>query len=105
VHSDTQWLSHNNLIDYSLLVGADARSRKLVLGIIDYNRQYRPPRHASCEEAVLVVHGHVQQPSSVLATSGAPMDRLVSKYGHIRAGSRRAAVGIQRVPCHGSLPP
>lgn len=41
VNYDTQWLSHNNLIDYSLLVGADARSRKLVLGIIDYNRAYQ----------------------------------------------------------------
>ena len=37
---DTQFLSHLNVMDYSLLVGVDATKNELVVGIIDYLRTY-----------------------------------------------------------------
>jgi 1-phosphatidylinositol-3-phosphate 5-kinase len=39
VHRDTEFLARHNVMDYSLLVGLDA-SRRLVVGIVDYIRQY-----------------------------------------------------------------
>ncbi|KAL4855645.1 putative 1-phosphatidylinositol-3-phosphate 5-kinase [Chlorella vulgaris] len=38
--SDTSFLSGLGVMDYSLLVGVDKRSQELVVGVIDYIRQY-----------------------------------------------------------------
>ena len=40
IHNDTSFLSQLNVMDYSLLVGVDARREDLVVGIIDFIRQY-----------------------------------------------------------------
>lgn len=40
IHNDTNFLSHLNVMDYSLLVGIDAGNQELVVGIIDFLRQY-----------------------------------------------------------------
>jgi hypothetical protein len=40
VLNDTKFLSWINVVDYSILVGMDERNNELVLGIIDYMRQY-----------------------------------------------------------------
>ena len=38
--NDTLFLSIINIIDYSILVGIDEEKHELVIGIIDYMRQY-----------------------------------------------------------------
>lgn len=40
ISSDTEFLSSNCVMDYSLLVGLDSESKELVLGIIDYIRTF-----------------------------------------------------------------
>lgn len=40
VHNDTLFLNNLNVVDYSLLVGLDIEKNELVVGIIDYIRQY-----------------------------------------------------------------
>ena len=40
VHSDTAFLSSLGIMDYSLLAGVDKHSGELVVGIIDFIRQY-----------------------------------------------------------------
>jgi hypothetical protein len=40
VYNDTLFLSKLNMMDYSLLVGVDQKNNQLVVGIIDYIRQY-----------------------------------------------------------------
>ncbi|XP_066922727.1 1-phosphatidylinositol 3-phosphate 5-kinase-like isoform X3 [Clytia hemisphaerica] len=40
IHNDTEFLSTNMVMDYSLLVGIDEARMKLVVGIIDYIRTY-----------------------------------------------------------------
>ena len=40
IWADTNFLSNLNVMDYSLLVGVDNTRRELVVGIIDYLRQY-----------------------------------------------------------------
>lgn len=40
VHNDTLFLTSVNVVDYSLLVGLDIDKNELVVGIIDYIRQY-----------------------------------------------------------------
>jgi len=40
IHNDTKFLSQLNVMDYSLLVGVDAQREDLVVGIIDFIRQY-----------------------------------------------------------------
>jgi 1-phosphatidylinositol-3-phosphate 5-kinase len=40
IHNDTVFLTKNNVMDYSLLVAVDESSNKLIVGIIDYIRQY-----------------------------------------------------------------
>lgn len=38
--NDTLFLSIVNIVDYSILVGFDEESHEIVVGIIDYMRQY-----------------------------------------------------------------
>lgn len=45
VWNDTSFLTSINVMDYSLLVGVDEERRELVLGIIDYIRQYTWDKH------------------------------------------------------------
>ncbi|XP_025836877.1 1-phosphatidylinositol 3-phosphate 5-kinase isoform X2 [Agrilus planipennis] len=40
IHSDTEFLSGQSVMDYSLLVGLDSNNKELVLGIIDYIRTF-----------------------------------------------------------------
>ncbi|CAL5080256.1 unnamed protein product [Urochloa decumbens] len=40
IWNDTAFLSHMNVMDYSLFVGVDRQNKELVFGIIDYLRQY-----------------------------------------------------------------
>lgn len=40
IHNDTQFLSSQCVMDYSLLVGLDENSKELVVGIIDYIRTF-----------------------------------------------------------------
>ncbi|CAM9116995.1 unnamed protein product [Discosporangium mesarthrocarpum] len=40
IHNDTQFLTNTNIVDYSIVVGLDEEKRELVVGIIDYMRQY-----------------------------------------------------------------
>lgn len=40
IHNDTLLLSQLNVMDYSLLVGVDPEAKRLVVGIIDYIREY-----------------------------------------------------------------
>jgi 1-phosphatidylinositol-3-phosphate 5-kinase len=40
VHNDTLFLSKQEIVDYSILVGIDDSRKELVVGIIDYLRQY-----------------------------------------------------------------
>ncbi|XP_066249810.1 1-phosphatidylinositol 3-phosphate 5-kinase isoform X1 [Euwallacea similis] len=40
IHNDTEFLSTQSVMDYSLLVGLDSTNRELVLGIIDYIRTF-----------------------------------------------------------------
>lgn len=40
IYNDTLFLAHNDVMDYSLLVGIDEQSKELVVGIIDYFRKY-----------------------------------------------------------------
>lgn len=40
VTNDTKYLTHNTIVDYSLLVGVDLDNEELVVGIIDYLRTY-----------------------------------------------------------------
>lgn len=45
VWNDTSFLASVDVMDYSLLVGVDEESRELVLGIIDFMRQYTWDKH------------------------------------------------------------
>lgn len=45
VWNDTSFLTSINVMDYSLLVGVDEERRELILGIIDYMRQYTWDKH------------------------------------------------------------
>lgn len=45
VWNDTAFLTSINVMDYSLLVGVDEERRELILGIIDYMRQYTWDKH------------------------------------------------------------
>lgn len=45
VWNDTSFLASNDVMDYSLLVGVDEERKELVLGIIDYMRQYTWDKH------------------------------------------------------------
>ncbi|KAL8160086.1 hypothetical protein V2J09_001623 [Rumex salicifolius] len=45
VWNDTSFLASVDVMDYSLLVGVDEESKELVLGIIDYMRQYTWDKH------------------------------------------------------------
>jgi hypothetical protein len=45
IHNDTLFLSKLNVMDYSLLVGIDDEKKELVVGIIDYMRQYTWDKH------------------------------------------------------------
>uniref|UniRef100_A0A7N0TLC9 1-phosphatidylinositol-3-phosphate 5-kinase n=2 Tax=Kalanchoe fedtschenkoi TaxID=63787 RepID=A0A7N0TLC9_KALFE len=45
VWNDTSFLASVDVMDYSLLVGVDNESKELVLGIIDYMRQYTWDKH------------------------------------------------------------
>lgn len=48
---DTAFLAGLGVMDYSLLVGLDSHSHRLVIGIIDFIRQVRPVRrHSSSHE-------------------------------------------------------
>lgn len=40
INRDSSFLEKNGVMDYSLLVGLDAKEKLLVLGIIDYIRTY-----------------------------------------------------------------
>jgi len=40
VHNDTIFLSKNEVVDYSILVGVDETNHELIVGIIDYLRLY-----------------------------------------------------------------
>lgn len=40
IENDTEFLSHVNIVDYSILVGIDEDNFEVVVGIIDYMRQY-----------------------------------------------------------------
>lgn len=40
VHNDSMFLTSLSVVDYSLLVGLDNEKNELVVGIIDYIRQY-----------------------------------------------------------------
>ncbi|KAF5269883.1 hypothetical protein FQR65_LT05681 [Abscondita terminalis] len=40
IHNDTEFLSEQSVMDYSLLVGLDSDNKELVLGIIDYIRTF-----------------------------------------------------------------
>eukprot|EP00002_Diphylleia_rotans_P027542 TRINITY_DN5525_c0_g1_i3.p1 TRINITY_DN5525_c0_g1~~TRINITY_DN5525_c0_g1_i3.p1 ORF type:complete len:1655 (-),score=257.85 TRINITY_DN5525_c0_g1_i3:220-5184(-) len=40
IYNDTKFLSSVNVVDYSILVGIDEENKELVVGIIDYIRQY-----------------------------------------------------------------
>ena len=46
IHNDTVFLTKINVMDYSLLVAVDEVSNKLVVGIIDYIRQYTMDKQA-----------------------------------------------------------
>ncbi len=45
IFNDTLMLSKLNVMDYSLLVGVDNENEELVVGIIDYMRQYTWDKH------------------------------------------------------------
>ncbi|XVF86982.1 hypothetical protein PTKIN_Ptkin18bG0084200 [Pterospermum kingtungense] len=45
VWNDTAFLASSDVMDYSLLVGVDEEKHELVLGIIDYMRQYTWDKH------------------------------------------------------------
>lgn len=45
VWNDTSFLASVDVMDYSLLVGMDEEGKELVLGIIDYMRQYTWDKH------------------------------------------------------------
>ncbi|KAK5642357.1 hypothetical protein RI129_008524 [Pyrocoelia pectoralis] len=40
IHNDTEFLSEQSVMDYSLLVGLDSDNKELVIGIIDYIRTF-----------------------------------------------------------------
>jgi 1-phosphatidylinositol-3-phosphate 5-kinase len=40
IENDTEFLSQINIVDYSILVGIDEDNFEVVVGIIDYMRQY-----------------------------------------------------------------
>ena len=40
MQNDTSFLSIVNVVDYSIVVGFDEQSQEIVVGIIDYLRQY-----------------------------------------------------------------
>jgi len=46
IHNDTVFLTKINVMDYSLLVAVDEASNKLIVGIIDYIRQYTMDKQA-----------------------------------------------------------
>ena len=46
VHNDTVFLTKINVMDYSLLVAVDEDSNKIIVGIIDYIRQYTYDKQA-----------------------------------------------------------
>jgi len=46
IHNDTVFLTKINVMDYSLLVALDQSSNKLIVGIIDYIRQYTMDKQA-----------------------------------------------------------
>jgi len=45
IYNDTLFLSKLNVMDYSLLVGVDSHNQRLLVGIIDYVRQYTWDKH------------------------------------------------------------
>ena len=58
---DTAFLAGLGVMDYSLLVGLDSHSHRLVIGIIDFIRQVCPVRlHSSscqCRPSAIPLHG------------------------------------------------
>ncbi len=40
INNDTLFLSRQNIVDYSILLGIDEEKREIVMGIIDYLHQY-----------------------------------------------------------------
>jgi 1-phosphatidylinositol-3-phosphate 5-kinase len=40
VHNDTLFLSKQDIVDYSILLGMNEKTKTVVLGIIDYLHQY-----------------------------------------------------------------
>jgi 1-phosphatidylinositol-3-phosphate 5-kinase len=40
IQSDTSFLSRQNIVDYSILLGIDEEKKEIVMGIIDYLHQY-----------------------------------------------------------------
>ncbi|KAK9726843.1 hypothetical protein RND81_05G241000 [Saponaria officinalis] len=70
VWNDTSFLATIDVMDYSLLVGVDEDNRELVLGIIDFMRQYTWDKHL---ETWVKASGILGGPKNVSPTVISPM--------------------------------
>eukprot|EP01103_Thecamoeba_quadrilineata_P011901 TRINITY_DN2951_c0_g1_i2.p1 TRINITY_DN2951_c0_g1~~TRINITY_DN2951_c0_g1_i2.p1 ORF type:complete len:1587 (+),score=332.98 TRINITY_DN2951_c0_g1_i2:205-4761(+) len=64
LYNDSLFLSSQNVMDYSLLVGIDSNSNQLIVGIIDYMRKYTMDKHI---ETLVKSVGAKRQPTVISA--------------------------------------
>lgn len=81
--NDTLFLSIINVVDYSILVGIDEDNKRLVVGIIDYMRQYDLiKKMESVGKSVGMIAGHAEptviQPSHYKNRFQMAMERYFS---------------------------
>ncbi|KAK4779853.1 hypothetical protein SAY87_015959 [Trapa incisa] len=69
IWNDTAFLASNDVMDYSLLVGVDDESKVLVVGIIDFMRQYTWDKHL---ESWVKASGFLGGPKNVSPTIISP---------------------------------